>query len=124
MNVAYCLDCDNPIKLDQKGVGTVVECTSCDARFQIIDIEPVELDWTYETSSSWDQLMESEEELYEADEENLWSWKVAKDRRKNEYGPLHDRRRNGKGSQRNNRQPKSNDKRRNSNGKIKVDIFE
>lgn len=91
MKTTYCLDCECSIELNQNlGVGSIVNCSFCETQFQLVDVDPIELDWTYDGSLSYEELVEEEEE----EEEELfhWAWQVAKSSRMNEYGQLHERR--------------------------------
>jgi lysine biosynthesis protein LysW len=47
MAVAYCLDCGGRIYLGQRPwVGQAVFCSRCDADLEVIQTNPLELDWT------------------------------------------------------------------------------
>ena len=56
MSRAYCPDCDGKIVFNaEPRVGTRLTCPHCDAELEVIDINPVELDWVYEESDEdWD----------------------------------------------------------------------
>lgn len=103
MQTTYCLDCERSIKLDKHHrVRSVVTCSHCQTKFQIVSVDPLELDWTYDGPSTRTQFADAnDEDELEADEDmNSWMWKVAKNSRVNEYGRLHERRRTRKGHHR------------------------
>jgi uncharacterized paraquat-inducible protein A len=48
---AYCPDCDGLISINPHAVpGQKVTCPHCDADFEVINLEPLELDWVYDWS--------------------------------------------------------------------------
>jgi len=53
-----CIDCDEPIYLESKPkIGQIITCSNCDAQLEVIDIDPIELDWAYlepEEDEDWD----------------------------------------------------------------------
>lgn len=122
MKNTYCLDCDQNIRLDKKvAIGTIVRCPSCEAEFQVIDTDPVEIDWTYDSDTDWghkqtgnhksdgeefddyysdDEELDDEESNDKDSDSEEWSWMIAKNRRMDDYGHLHDRRQNRKGHNR------------------------
>ena len=58
MITVSCIDCNRPIKLDfRPSVGDVITCSSCGVELEVIDVEPVELDWVYlapaEAAEDW-----------------------------------------------------------------------
>jgi hypothetical protein len=56
MTVTFCLDCERKIDLGaDPRVGQRVRCLYCEVELEVINLEPLELDWIYERSSSgWD----------------------------------------------------------------------
>ena len=49
VEIASCPDCGEKIRIQGKVyVGREIVCPECDAILQVVDTEPVELDWTYE----------------------------------------------------------------------------
>ena len=56
MSHAYCPDCDGRISFNPTPkVGKRLTCPHCDAELEVIDLDPVELDWAYEESDEdWD----------------------------------------------------------------------
>ena len=69
--VVDCLDCERPIKLTfHPLIGQIITCPHCDAEFEVIEVDPLELDWVYfepedaeeDWSWDWDNIDEDEEE--------------------------------------------------------------
>jgi lysine biosynthesis protein LysW len=47
--IGYCPDCDSEIDVGRKPrIGSRVTCPECGFVSEIIDIDPVELDWPYD----------------------------------------------------------------------------
>ena len=68
-NSALCPDCAERIVLRNTiHVGLEVTCPHCDAILEVIDTEPLELDWAYE--DDWDDEDEDEEDEDEEDDED------------------------------------------------------
>jgi hypothetical protein len=45
----FCLECERKIDLgDHPQVGQRVKCEYCEVQLEIINLEPLELDWIYE----------------------------------------------------------------------------
>lgn len=69
MAVAICPSCGDDIKLPSHlKIGQKVTCPSCDADLEVIDLNPVELDWAYD-EEDWDEEWEEEWEEEEEDED-------------------------------------------------------
>jgi alpha-aminoadipate carrier protein LysW len=61
MITVSCIDCDKPIKLPFRPLlGDIISCSHCGAELEVIDVNPVELDWAY---------LEPDE-----DEDEEWEW--------------------------------------------------
>ena len=89
MKTAYCLDCDRSIKLgDRFHVGNTVECPHCESEFQIVNLDPPELEWFYDEEDDWEEKEEEQAEEY-------WSWMMAKRSRINAFDEKHARNRGG-----------------------------
>ena len=57
---AECPDCGEKITLrDPVELGQLVTCPNCEAELEVVETNPVELDWVYE---EWDEEEEEEEE--------------------------------------------------------------
>lgn len=66
MAVAICPSCGEDIKLAGRSkIGQKVTCPYCDAWLEVIEVDPVELDWVYD---------EEEEEDFDEDWEDLEDW--------------------------------------------------
>jgi len=64
----YCLDCDHPIKLaSQIKVGQVITCPNCEAELEVINREPLEVDFYYE---GWEDDQEWDDEDEDWDDED------------------------------------------------------
>lgn len=49
VEISRCPDCGEKVRIEGKiFVGREVVCPECDAVLEIVDTEPVELDWAYE----------------------------------------------------------------------------
>ena len=45
----FCLDCERQIELDHNlQIGQRIKCPHCAVELEIINLEPLELDWIYE----------------------------------------------------------------------------
>ena len=81
----YCLDCDSKIILHtQIQVGDQCICNDCDAEFQIVNVNPAEIEWLYDDydygdDDDYDDDVDDEDEDGEEDEE--WTHLVAKQHR-------------------------------------------
>ena len=72
----FCLDCDRKIILHSDvRVGDQVTCSSCDAEFQLISIDPLEIEWLY------GDFDDDDDDSSDDEEEDDWSHLVAKQRR-------------------------------------------
>jgi hypothetical protein len=95
MATVYCLDCDRKIVLNpMQKAGDRVLCTSCGSEFEIVSMDPPELEWLYEeyddeerdeddwNEDDWDEddWDEDDEEEWEEVEED-WAWMIAKRQR-------------------------------------------
>jgi len=59
---ARCPDCGEKVRLQGRMyVGKEVVCQECDAVLEVIDIDPVELDWPYEDEDEYDDEDEDED---------------------------------------------------------------
>ena len=48
MVTVICIDCQQPIELDKQLVnGTIVVCPYCGTDMEVINVDPIELDWIY-----------------------------------------------------------------------------
>ena len=53
---ARCPDCGETIRLKGKvHIGREIVCPHCDALLEVIDIDPIQLDWVYEDGDQEDE---------------------------------------------------------------------
>jgi len=84
MAIAFCPDCEEPVRVATPKLGQRVTCQSCGAELEIVEVSPLELDWAYdETSDDWEEEEEEEEEEGDDwDDEDDWDdddWDEAED---------------------------------------------
>ncbi len=73
MATAICPSCEGEIKLTRKvELGQRIRCPLCLEDLEVVETNPVELDWAYDEEEEWDEEWEDEEEE-EADEDDS-SW--------------------------------------------------
>jgi len=49
MSIAFCLDCERKIEIGSTvSAGDKIKCAYCGVKLEIINLEPLELDWVYE----------------------------------------------------------------------------
>jgi lysine biosynthesis protein LysW len=66
MSIAVCPSCGDDVRVPgNPKIGQKVSCPYCDAALEVIELDPVELDWAYE-EEDWDEDWEEgwEEEEY------------------------------------------------------------
>jgi lysine biosynthesis protein LysW len=93
MATVFCLDCDRKITLHpNQQVGDSVICSSCNSEFEIVNLDPPEIEWSYddyeeEEEEDWDDDEEWEDDDDDddwdddSDDEEDWSWMIAKRQR-------------------------------------------
>lgn len=55
MSVAVCPSCGETIKLVENArIGQRVTCHFCGEALEVVDVNPVELDWAYYEDEDWD----------------------------------------------------------------------
>jgi len=70
MAIAFCPDCEEPVRVATPKLGQRVTCQSCGAELEVVEVSPLELDWAYdEPSDDWE---EEEEEVDDWDDEDDW----------------------------------------------------
>lgn len=48
MATAFCLYCDHPVSLGSRPTeGQMVTCSSCGAQLEVLNLDPLELDWAF-----------------------------------------------------------------------------
>ena len=61
MAVVYCLDCDRKLPITPKQrQGDIIVCPICDTEFELVKVNPTEIEWVYDEH-------EYEYELFEED---------------------------------------------------------
>lgn len=96
MAMVLCLDCDRKIELNlNHKPGDKVICSSCGSEFEIVSMDPPEIEWLYDEydDEEWDDDddWEDDDDEWEDAEEN-WSWMIAK-RQRLQMVPSNDKRR-------------------------------
>ncbi|HNT78635.1 MAG TPA: lysine biosynthesis protein LysW [Anaerolineae bacterium] len=72
MSMAICPSCEGEIKLTRKvELGQRIRCPLCLEDLEVVETNPVELDWAYDEEEEWDDEWEEEEEEAE-DEDSSW----------------------------------------------------
>lgn len=71
MAFAFCPECDRRIDLrSHPRKGQLVTCPSCGAELEVINVDPLELDWAYvEPEEDWEEDWEEEEYWEEWEDE-------------------------------------------------------
>lgn len=46
--VAYCPECDAKVNMKAPKLGQIIICRACDTKLEVIDLNPLELDWAFE----------------------------------------------------------------------------
>ena len=79
MTAAVCPDCDESIRVPGKPqLGQRFVCQSCSAELEVINLEPIELDWAFDEPEDddddwdmeWGEGADDEDELDEEDDED------------------------------------------------------
>ena len=66
---AICPDCDEDVVFATRPrLGQVVYCSSCDARLEVVEVDPLELDWALDAED--DDLDDKDDEYWDDDEED------------------------------------------------------
>ncbi len=66
MPKTYCLDCDAPIQVTDPEEGDIITCPECGAEFEIISVDPLDID--YPLDEEWDEYEWEEEEEEEEED--------------------------------------------------------
>ena len=52
MVTTFCLDCEHEIEINANyTVGDKIKCFNCGVKLEIINLDPLELDWVYERAT-------------------------------------------------------------------------
>ncbi len=66
MATAFCPACDEEVKLSGKPkIGQTLTCPHCGEELQVIEVDPVELDWAYYDEDDYDDYDEDEDDYDE-----------------------------------------------------------
>lgn len=73
MAMAICPSCEGEIKLTRKvELGQRIRCPLCLEDLEVVETNPVELDWAYDEEEEWDDWEDEENEQREDEEESSW----------------------------------------------------
>lgn len=88
MNKVYCLVCDRSIPVREKmEIGNEIVCPHCEATFELVGVTPLEIEPVFQDSyQGRDEWLEYEDEWLYDEEEDQWSWRIAKKGRLQAYG--------------------------------------
>jgi len=65
MPITVCPGCDEDISIAGRPIlGQLVTCEHCGSQFEVISVQPLELDWAF------DELEEDDDDLYDEDEDD------------------------------------------------------
>jgi hypothetical protein len=85
MAIALCPDCEEGISVGPRPrIGQRVTCPHCNAELEVVEINPLELDWAFEdTDTDYDEEDEWEEEDW-GEEEDVEDWEDEEDEEEEE----------------------------------------
>jgi lysine biosynthesis protein LysW len=67
MKTTHCLSCDSKIEIGSKArIGQFVYCEFCGADFEIIELNPIELDYAFIDDDDLDYEDEDDDDTYES----------------------------------------------------------
>ena len=85
MAIAFCPDCEEPVRVATPKLGQRVTCPSCGGELEIVEVSPLQLDWAYDDpSEDWEEDEETDdwdddeddwdddEDDWDDDEEESW----------------------------------------------------
>ena len=74
MAIAFCLDCEEPVRVLSPKLGQRIICENCQAELEIIEVSPLEFDWPYdEPAEGWEEVDDDDEWSDDDDEwEDDW----------------------------------------------------
>jgi lysine biosynthesis protein LysW len=68
MPFAPCPECDEDIRISgTPKLGKIVVCPQCGTRLEVVELDPLELDWAFDEPEDWDD----EESDYEDEDDEL-----------------------------------------------------
>lgn len=63
MPYAVCPDCDEDIRVrGQARLGDLVVCSNCGMRLEVVELDPVELDYELDEDEDWDDYDDEDED--------------------------------------------------------------
>jgi lysine biosynthesis protein LysW len=69
--IAFCPDCEEPVRVATPKLGQRVTCQSCGGELEIVEVSPLELDWAYdETADDWEEEEEEEADEWDDDDDD------------------------------------------------------
>jgi len=72
MAIAICLGCDEDIRFSGRPrLGQMIVCHRCGAQLKVVDVNPLELDWTFEGDDADEDELENEQEFEDEMAEHL-----------------------------------------------------
>ncbi len=69
-DVGYCPECDAKVSVNSPKIGQVIVCRVCETRLEVIDINPLELDWAFD--DDLDDEFDDLEFVVDAEDEHLY----------------------------------------------------
>ncbi len=70
MATAICPSCDKTVTLTgNPKIGQKLTCPSCKTELEVVEVNPVELDWAYEYDDDWDDDEEWDDEEWDDDDQ-------------------------------------------------------
>jgi len=76
MKTVNCLSCDAEIEIKGKvEIGQLVVCEACDAEFEIISLNPIQIDWLFiDFDDEEGEEVYDDDEIYEDEDEDEGDW--------------------------------------------------
>jgi lysine biosynthesis protein LysW len=70
MPLAVCAECDEDIQIPGRPrLGQKVSCPHCGAQLEVVDLEPLELDWVFDDEDEDDEFEDSDDSFDDDDDE-------------------------------------------------------
>jgi lysine biosynthesis protein LysW len=52
--MVFCPECNRPVDLKDPKLGLLVTCQSCETELEVINLDPLALDWVYYGAEDWE----------------------------------------------------------------------
>lgn len=52
--MVFCPECNRPVDLQDPKLGLLVTCQSCETELEVINLDPLALDWVYHGAENWE----------------------------------------------------------------------